>query len=227
MIGNEQGGIISKLFIIPAGVAVIVGAFSLGYYMGKNNTAVTATLEKPPALPEVVSEFLPNKEDLTFYRTLTEKGERSLSIDVKPRPKQDAPPPPVREQDPAAAIGSGGGKKPPDGLPGRKPEQAEKQKQEGSRTVAAKKEEPPAKTAGASVRYTIQTASYSDRTMAEEDVRSLKRRGYAAFVAETSIAGKGTWYRVRIGSFSSRESAEKLANDLRTKENITPFVATE
>lgn len=227
MIGNQRGGIISKALLIPAGVVVILGAFSLGYYAGKNRAAGPDSAEKLPSLPEVVSDFLPKKEDLTFYRTLTEKGERTVSIDLPPRTQQDAPAPAAKMPEPAPATGSGGSVPPPEPAPGRKTEQASKRQPAKAPLPAAKKEHPSAKTAGAAVRYTIQTGAYAERTMAEEEVRTLKRRGYAAFLVATNIPEKGTWYRVRIGSFSNKESAERLANDLRAKEGIAPLIATE
>ena len=125
------------------------------------------------------------------------------------------------------AAGGSGGRPSPDAAPARKTEPVPKQQTEKAPAVAAKKEHPAAKTAAASVRYTIQTGSYSDRSMAEEEVRSLKRRGYAAFFVATNIPEKGTWYRVRIGSFANRESAERLANDLKAKEGVPAIVSKE
>jgi len=227
MIGNHQGGIISKVLLIPAGIVVILGAFSLGYYAGKKQTEGTAAGEKRPSLPEVVSDFLPKKEDLTFYRTLTEKGERTVSIDLPPRSQQHAPLPPVREPEPAAPAGSGGGTQGAEPAPARRAEPTQKPQPAKAPTPAAKKEQAAAKTSGTAVRYTIQTGAYAERAIAEEEIRNLKRRGYAAFLVAATIPDKGTWYRVRIGSFSNKESAERLANDLRAKEGIPSIISTE
>jgi cell division septation protein DedD len=227
MIGKQQGGIISKILLIPAGLVVIIGAFALGYYAGKKQTEGPAVGERRPSLPEVVSDFLPKKEDLTFYRTLTEKGERTVSIDLPPRQQQHAPLPPVKEPAPAPAAGSGGGAKAAEPAHAGKPEQTQKPQPQKAPPPAAKKEQPAAKSAGTGARYTIQTGAYADRTIADEEVRNLKRRGYAAFRVSANIPDKGTWYRVRIGSFASKESAERLANDLRTKEGIPSIVSTE
>jgi DedD protein len=227
MTGNQRGGIISKALIIPAGVVVILGAFFLGYHAGKKQAASPAAAERLPSLPEVISDFLPKKEDLTFYRTLTEKGERTVSIELPPRQKQEeATAPAGRTPEPAAATAAdrrmplpapsaGGGAeqtaKPPPAVP----------------PPAPRREQPAAKTAGTAVRYTVQTGAYSERAMAEEEVRDLKRRGYAALLVATNIPQKGTWYRVRIGSFSNRQGAEKLAGDLRAKEGIQSIISAE
>jgi cell division septation protein DedD len=63
--------------------------------------------------------------------------------------------------------------------------------------------------------------------MAEEDVKRMKKRGYAAFIKENEIPEKGTWYRVRVGSFKNRASAERLAGELKSKEGLEPFITVE
>jgi cell division septation protein DedD len=227
MTGNQQGGILSKALIIPAGVVVILGAFFLGYQAGKRQAEAPAAAEKLPSLPEVISDFLPKKEDLTFYRTLTEKGERTVSIELPPRPQQEAPAPAVKTPEPAPPAAVDRRLPLPDPSAGRRAEQAAKQQPAAVPPPALRKEQPAAKTSGPAVRYTIQTGAYSERAMAEEEVRDLKRRGYAAFLVATNIPQKGTWYRVRIGSFSNKQSAEKLAGDLRAKEGIHSIVSAE
>jgi cell division septation protein DedD len=225
MIMNEQGGILTKILIIPAGVVVIVSVFLLGFFMGRDQGRVSSIAEKPPALPDIVSEYLPKKEDLTFYRTLTEKGEKTVSIDLKPQSKNDEPSTPKEEQETSPA-GSGNSEKQ---TPKRSADQrtAKQQPASAASTPVAKKETPPERSAPPKIRYTIQVGSYAEKTMAEEEARGLKRRGYAAFLVATDLPEKGTWYRVRIGSFSSRQAAEKLAGELKAKEGISPFITAE
>ncbi|MDA8100322.1 MAG: SPOR domain-containing protein [Nitrospiraceae bacterium] len=222
MMENEKGSILSKVFIIPAGVVVIIGVFLLGFYMGKRQERPAPT-EKPSALPDVMSEYLPKKDDLTFYKTLTEKGEKSVSVDLKPKPKDD----------PAPAAGTN-----PEEKKEMKPVAEKPSKKEEPKAAPAKpskpqpaaqtaKAEPAPKGASSKLRYTIQVGSYPDRAQAEEEVRGMKRRGYAAVLAATNIAGKGIWYRVRVGSFASRPPAEKLAQELKSKEGISAFITTE
>lgn len=214
---NQRGGFLSSIFIIPAGVVVIIAVFLLGYYVGKRQANQTAADDKPPALPAVVSQYLQDREELTFYKTLTEKGDKTLSIDLKQKPKSDAG---------KSALSAG------DRLP--EPGKAsESNTEKPSRQQTAKiqqqpaREAPPVKTSPSKIKYTIQVGSYPEREMADENVRSMKRRGYAAFLVATEISGKGTWYRVRIGSFSNRQAAEKLAGELKAKEGIASFVTVE
>jgi len=209
---GQKGGVLSKLFIIPAGVVVIIGVFLLGYYMGRGQSRPTAG-DKPPALPDVVSQYLPKNEDLTFYKTLTEKGEKNVSVDLRPKTKSDEPAPTKKDDLPS----------PPETKPSKRPEPQAKP----TPVQTAKKEPAAPKSSASKVRYTIQIAAYPDRSMAEDEVRSMKRKGYAAFVVASNLPDKGTWYRVRVGSFANRQSAEKLAGELKSKEAMTTFVTTE
>jgi DedD protein len=77
------------------------------------------------------------------------------------------------------------------------------------------------------VRYALQLASYQERELAEDDVKKMKKQGYAAFVVTSQLPDKGTWYRVRLGSFSNKASAEKLQKELQAKAGVSPIIVTE
>lgn len=228
---NQRGGIISKIFLIPAGVVVIIGTFIAGYYVGRDQARQSASAEKPPALPDVVSQYLPKKEDFTFYKTLTEKGDKTVSIELKPKQKPEDPPAGRKEQEGSSADEG----KAAEQEAAKPPEKAERpaapplKRSPAARPqpLTAKKETVPAKTAVPKLRYTIQVASYPEKTMADEEARNMKKRGYAAFVVSTDLSDRGKWFRVRIGSFSNKQSAEKLAKELRSKEGINGFIMTE
>jgi cell division septation protein DedD len=55
----------------------------------------------------------------------------------------------------------------------------------------------------------------------------MKTRGYAAFIVSSNLPDKGTWYRVRLGSFSNKAAAEKLLKQLQAKEGISSFITIE
>lgn len=55
--------------------------------------------------------------------------------------------------------------------------------------------------------YTIQVSSYQSLEEARAYSSVLTRKGYRPFVVAAEIAGKGTWYRVRIGRFSLEDAA--------------------
>lgn len=220
---NQRGGIISKVILIPAGVVAIIGVFLLGYYAGREQARKTATAEKPAALPEVVSQYLPKVEDFTFYKTLTEKGEKTVSIDLKPRPRADE----GGQARPEGASPAGEARPTKQETPASPEAKAERPKSAKQQPQTTKTETPAAKQPASKLRYTIQVGSYPEKAMAEEEMKNMKKRGYAAFLVATAIPEKGTWYRVRVGSFANKQSAEKLAKELKAKEGIAGFITTE
>ncbi len=221
---NQRGGIISSIFIIPIGIALMVGFFFLGYYVGKYQSKTNQNEIVVP-LPDVVSKNLPKKEDFTFYKTLSDKDNKTVSIDLKP--KSD-----TSQADTGKKTEAAQEKKKPepkkDKKPEPKPEKPVAVKEPEQKQQVVKKEPQIAKKEPLSkMRYTLQIASYPDKAVADEDVRKLKQQGYAAFVKGTEIEGKGTWYRVRLGSFSSKASAEKLQKELQAKAGVTPIISIE
>jgi DedD protein len=244
---NERGGILSKLFIIPVGVALMVGFFFLGYYVGNYQAKAKSKSELIPPLPDVVSENLPKKDDFTFYKTLTDKDNKTVSINLKPEPAP-APEQKAAEKKPAETPKKTAEKKqtaaatpkqktaapPPKEKQleitiEKEPAVAAKPKQTASKQPAppAKKETASATSSSSRVRYTLQVASYPDKDGAEHDVKKLKQNGYAAFIVAAEVPGKGVWYRVRLGSFSNKSSAEKLQKDVHAKQGISTIIVVE
>jgi len=202
---NERGGIISSILIVPIGIGLMIGIFFLGYYVGSTRAKAAATGEPLPPLPDLLSQQIPKPEEFTFYKTLTEKDNRTVSIDVKPRPAESAPQVAKREA-PAEMRAK------PDTRTALKPSPPSTPK--------------PAPAAGGKPRYTIQLASYPEKGLAEEEVKNMKKQGYAAFVVAFK-QGTSTWYRVRLGRFSNRDSAEKLLQEIKSKEGGSPFITLE
>ena len=52
----------------------------------------------------------------------------------------------------------------------------------------------------------------------------LTETGYEAFIMKATIPESGTFYRVSVGRFESREEALALAKELREKKGIDTFV---
>jgi cell division protein FtsN len=244
---NERGGILSKLFIIPVGVALMVGFFFLGYYVGNYQAKSKTKSELMPPLPDVVSQDLPKKDDFTFYKTLTDKNDKTVSINLKPEQaseekttekKQTVVEEPKKKVEKKAVAVEAPKHKTPAPAPKvkqleikieKEPAVAAKPKQTAAKqpTPLAKKEPAPTTSSNAKVRYTLQVASYPNKDGAEQDVKRLKQNGYAAFIVAADVPGKGVWYRVRLGSFSNKASAEKLQKDVQAKQGISSIVVME
>jgi cell division septation protein DedD len=72
--------------------------------------------------------------------------------------------------------------------------------------------------------YTVNIASFRDKGNADRLMKELEEKGYEAFIEKVNIAQKGTWYRVAMGRFSSREEALTFAQGLKEKGISYSFV---
>lgn len=73
---------------------------------------------------------------------------------------------------------------------------------------------PPPAAAG---ELTIQVASLKDPGDAARLVQTLQARGFAAYRVTGQITGKGTWYRVRVGAFKDRGTAQAVLERLKNQ----------
>lgn len=71
----------------------------------------------------------------------------------------------------------------------------------------------------------VQVNAFPDEKSGKVSVDRLKNKGYNAYLTEARNNGK-LWYRVRVGEFSSREEAERIADILKSKENFPKAFAT-
>jgi len=72
--------------------------------------------------------------------------------------------------------------------------------------------------------YTIQVGSSRNLEQASELKGRLSKKGYAAYVQSVDLSDKGTWHRVRVGTYRDKEGAERVANDLRSQESLPATV---
>ena len=219
------------MIIIPAGITLMAGFFFLGYYVGRYEGKSGVRSEGMPPLPEVVSKAMPKPEEFTFYKTLTEQGDKTVSIDLKPKAantdnkiesKQSADAAKEVEKQPIKEKGR-------DSKVEKKPDQQDTVKQTASKAaqpaekkIALAKQGTPSR-----LHYTVQVSSHQERQAAEDDVKRMKQNGFAAFVVSSVLPGKGTWFRVRIGSFSNKEAAEKLRKEVHAKIGVSPIIVLE
>ncbi len=74
--------------------------------------------------------------------------------------------------------------------------------------------------------YTVQVGSFQDRKSAERLAAKVRHYRYTVSVTRVVLPDTGVRYRVRMGSFSTREDALKLAETLKKKDRkLEPFVA--
>lgn len=65
--------------------------------------------------------------------------------------------------------------------------------------------------------YTVNLASFREKTRADRYIEELRRQGIEAFEWETEIPQKGRWHRVSIGDFSTIQEAQIFAAELEER----------
>ena len=66
--------------------------------------------------------------------------------------------------------------------------------------------------------YTVQIASFPDKEIARELEESLKAKTYPAYIKAASLPNRGTWYRVRIGEFTTKQEALLYMESLKREQ---------
>jgi len=69
-------------------------------------------------------------------------------------------------------------------------------------------------------KYTVQLGSFQSIDAAYTLEKKLQSKGYPCFVIKAAIPKKGTWYRVRVGTFKSKEKAVAYAEQLKNIEKL-------
>jgi cell division septation protein DedD len=92
----------------------------------------------------------------------------------------------------------------------------------------AAKLDTPAASAGAPAGheggYQLQVSSFHTDGEAQAFADQLRARGHHAYVVEAHVPGRGTWFRVRIGPFTTRNAASQYRSDFEAREHVVPFL---
>jgi cell division septation protein DedD len=82
----------------------------------------------------------------------------------------------------------------------------------------------PAAPAGHEGGYQLQVSSFRTQGEANHFADQLRARNHQAYVVEAHVPGRGTWYRVRIGPFSTQIQASNYRSTFESKEHVVPFI---
>jgi len=193
--------------------------FFLGVLVGRGTSPLhfdLKTLEKELAtLKELVS-----KRERAKFKMNSPSSESSKELkfyDALKAPEKDEPAPPAETKKPPPRQARETKKTnidTPPAPPSRQP----------TKPVAAKKEtqQPPA-SKDPIRRFTIQVAAVKDARTAAKLVDQLRLKGYPAYQEVAWLKNKGTWYRIRIGSFFDSADAKAILEKLR-KEKHSPIL---
>jgi cell division septation protein DedD len=146
------------------------------------------------------------KPQLGFYEALKDPGKETAFKIAKPveiqTPKPlPAPPAAVSKPEPTAPVAPV-----PAPQPKREPPPAPAPK-----TV----NRPQPQDAPVGEYFSVQVASVQDIKGADKLVAELRNKGYQAYQIRSEVAGKGVWYRIRVGGFEDRGAAGKILKKLK------------
>ncbi|CAG0989180.1 hypothetical protein GEOBC_02277 [Geobacteraceae bacterium] len=201
---------------------------------GTNNPASQAADGKDAVPAQQNAPPLPVEPSLTFYETLPKGGKGILGSGINPKrpeihsatppkPPVDAPSrkdqaqpqkvdvrPVQKAESPASPVSSQNRSMVSD--------TAERQKGTGDAAKVVSAKNPTA----AKGKFSVQVASAKERKEAEAIKAALQEKGFAAYVVEFPVAGKGTWYRVRVGKQMDQAAAGNLVNQIGKGAIIIP-----
>jgi DedD protein len=93
---------------------------------------------------------------------------------------------------------------------------------------AAQIDTPPASAdaapAGHEGGYQLQVSSFRTQGEAQGFADQLRARGHKAYVVEAHVPGRGTWFRVRVGPFSTQRAAAQYRTGFEAREHVVPFI---
>lgn len=199
-----------------AAVVVVGAVFVLGVLVGKKvatDQRATRAQDLLSALDDKAAIDRPVTPQLTFQEELTKKlPEPTAKSAALPNPPES-----VSHAETATADVKVETLAPMQREAARRPEVAEDQR---ASPKHAAKPEPRAAAGG----FTLQLSSTQRRADADRFAARLREKGYAPMVSEAQVPGRGTWYRVRLGSFSSREGAARFLGDFKRETQLDAFV---
>lgn len=182
--------------------------------------AAPPTATRPgPAVPTPAAE-----PSLTFYDTLPKGGKAILGSGINLKKEE------IRSA-PSAKGAPSNTTLPPQHQKPARPEAAEAQEKRDGGADKPAAEQPGGK--GASEpsvkkipaqrgKFSVQVASSKDRKEAEAIKSRLGEKGVTAYIVESALPDKGTWYRVRVGRQMDQSTASDTASRLGKEAIVVP-----
>ena len=210
--------------LLAAGIVVLLAVFTLGVLVGQKLAGSQRTDRAPDLLSALdqksaALERARAAPPLTFQEELTaDAGNAPAASKGKPEVVAKAETPKAESVKPVE----------------KKPETAAKPADAGA---IATRTTPPAAPAAPAVAkpatgtvpsgaFTLQLGASPNREDAERMVSRLREKGYAPYITTAEVPGKGTYYRVRMGSFATREAASRYLEDFKRETKTEAFVAS-
>ena len=205
-------------------IVVLVLTFALGVAVGRkwsphrehDQTAAepgrkqAAPVARRSGLTDPAPER-PPQEKLTFYQTLTAP---MSAVPIPAKVSEPAKPEPAKPRPTSERVSSD---RPVPATPTSPPK---------SDKSAASAERPSGARAGEARtgEWAVQVGVFKDRGQAESVRRPLAASGFDAYLTAVPAPDGQTHYKVRMGSFKTREEAGQMAERVRQERSLTAFV---
>ena len=221
--------------MLGGAVVVILGlTFALGLLVGRQLARSSIATATSPSVSEaarkaatpasrrggIAAETMADRppeptEKLTFYQTLTEPLNGAGA--AKPDSKPVTVPVTVKVSAPSPAPAT-----PPAAAPAPAPAPASPSLPPAPGKAAAPAAKAPTTTAAASP-WTVQVGAFKNRRQAEDTRQQLASAGLEAYVASVAALDGQPRFRVRVGTYRSREEAAAAAERIRAQRSVTAF----
>jgi DedD protein len=212
-------------FLFFGGAVVACLVFVLGVMVGKRLEArdrlagqpeTSAAIDPLAALDELAVEE--DDGDLAFPLALAgdARGRPLGAADTAPAVVPVAPKDPPRAEKPARPA-----EKPPE--PATKPAEPAA-KVAAAAPPPAEKPAPKEAAAPSSPRFTLQLSSFQEKAEADAFVARMKAAGYAPYVIQGEVEGRGIFFRVRLGRYATYDDAIEAKKEFERKQQIIAYV---
>jgi DedD protein len=221
--------------MLGGAVVVILGlTFALGLLVGRQIARSSIATAPPPSVSEaarkaatpasrrggIAAETMADRppeptEKLTFYQTLTEPLNGTGA--AKPDSKPVTGPVTVKVSAPSPAPAT-----PPAAAPAPAPVPASPSLPPASGKAGAPAARAPTPAAATSP-WTVQVGAFKNRRQAEDTRQQLVSAGLEAYVASVAAQDGQPRFRVRVGTYRSREEAATAAERIRVQRSVTAF----
>jgi DedD protein len=219
------------LFFGSAVAACVI--FVAGVLVGKRIEQRACT---PPAVadPLAVLDQMGTGEDegLTFHEALGRREVRGRRVEPGRHVRQEGRPETATVSTPVTARAPASGAEAPAARPavatveGKEAKEGKKPESAGAGT-----HKPEAAMAVAVIhkpndeRYTLHISAFSEKGDAEDFLHRIQAAGYRPSLVQSEIPGRGMFYRVRVGDFTSKKAALEAKSEFERRQRLPVYVA--
>ena len=211
---DNPKGRLGVLALVALGTVVV--SYNIGLQVGMSRAVPTGVTTAPVAAPLAKLDQAQQKHDaMQFYTRLNQEAPKPSSKAVDTESELDVTAVAEPQAQPEPAV-------PAVDVPQETAQLAiarlGKDSKAGQTETSAEVKLP--ETSG---NFTVQVSAFQTEEEAEAYKASLNRKGYHPYVVAAEIPGKGMWYRVRVGRFDDKVSANEAKAQLALV-NIPSFV---